>query len=377
MQSSALSCKPILASGVDVVLITCILPSTDSREDLFDKVISYLDSLATNIVSVISSSEKVVTVTIETAMSSESVQTLLERNCESFTGFSFSVAGGARHTRTAQCNLTDRIVIPNLSDQYLTRDELLRGMSDREFVPFSQAIYDLKGQAPIGVELLCRWEHSRLGLLQPYQFLGAISHFGLGVELDFYMLTQACEILERWTIDNANKLSVSVNVHAESLSGELFYDFIARIQDEWKFDLSRLRLEITETGIIKNNSPAHKNIVKLQNLGMTISLDDFGSGTTILGYLTYLCPNEIKIDRSLINSAFYADDPEKKLVATKMLLSMVDWVNAMAGVQLVVEGIENQEQMDFLTKNSVSIGQGYLFGRPTPLRNFEAQMMGV
>lgn len=254
--------------------------------------------------------------------------------------------------------------------------EIKSALDKDEIVIFSQPIIDLKKGKPVGIEVLCRWQHPEFGLLLPFQFFGAITEFNLSLELDIYMLKQACKLLKKWEKSVVTEnLSVSVNVNANSLSDSKFTDYILGLVEHFRIDRKLLMIEITETGYIYQGSAAHKNINILQSLGILISLDDFGSGTTILGYLTYLTPNEIKVDKGLINAVFNAKKPEKKMVATKMLNSIIDWVDLMEGVQLVVEGIESKNQAEFLKQRNVNIGQGYLFGKPLPIDLFEENLM--
>ncbi|KJG37794.1 hypothetical protein UA32_12650 [Photobacterium angustum] len=251
-------------------------------------------------------------------------------------------------------------------------EEMRYAIDNNEIIVFTQPILDLQNEKPLGVEMLCRWQHPEHGLLLPYHFFNAINAFNLSLDLDKYMFKNACDLLLKWQTDSATKtLTVSVNINANSLSNNEFIDYVSELVASYNIQRKLLRVEITETGYIYKDSQSHRNITRLQELGLAISLDDFGAGTTILGYLTYLTPNEIKIDRGLINAAFNAENSEKKSIAIKMLLSMIDWITSMDNVQLVVEGIEYKEQAEFLKNHNVKVGQGYLFGFPTHVDQFE------
>ena len=132
---------------------------------------------------------------------------------------------------------------------------------------------------------------------------------------------------------------------------------------------NRLKLELTELASIGDHSVCHTNITKLQTNGVYISLDDFGSGLTNLNYLTYLKPDEIKLDKVLLDAAL-GNDLVHSSLAKQMIRSIVQWVESMPNVQLVVEGIERDEQRAFLVKSGVAVGQGFIYGKPCHIEDF-------
>lgn len=254
--------------------------------------------------------------------------------------------------------------------------ELMEAMSHFKFDIHCQPLVDLTSTKAKGVEFLIRWNHPEKGMLYPDMFLPEIERFGLETDLDLFILRSAESSLVLWSNQEVFKdLSISVNLYCCSLVTGRLMNWLESFRERYPNLVSKLILEITETGHIEDGGIAHANMHSIQRMGYSVSLDDFGAGTSICRYLTYLNPNEIKIDRSLINTAF---DPKnsKANVALKMLSSMVGWIQEMKDVALVVEGIESSEQHEYLKALGVTVGQGYVYSRPVPVEIFMESCKG-
>lgn len=376
--------KPLVSivslNSIDVLVISFEISETNSSKThvQINELIEQMSRLSSEVISLVkNNSTDQYVLTLRSHLTESEIVESLRRKFIPLKSVTVAKASSFLLSELSHSqSLVEPVAVENIENGLITYQDILQAFKQKHFLAFTQPIFDLKRETPVGVEMLCRWQHEDYGLLQPYQFLPAISHFQATLDLDFYMFESACELLSRWKLkDKSKAFTVSVNINANSLSSPYFCSHIEFIIKQYDINRQLLRIEVTETGIIHQGSEAHKSINRLQDLGFAISLDDFGAGTTILGYLTYLSPNEIKIDRCVINAVFYSDDQEKKSIATKMFLSMVDWVASMENVQLVVEGIENQEQADFLIENNVVIGQGFLFGRPSLIDSFEKEYM--
>lgn len=255
--------------------------------------------------------------------------------------------------------------------------ELLNAIDGKKFSIHCQPLVDLSTSRVKGVEFLIRWEHSDCGMLYPDSFLPEIERFGLETDLDLLILEEALSQLRKWKNNKQfSRLSISVNLYCCSLVSQRLVEWLSSMADRERELVSKLILEITETGHIEDGGVAHNNMKYLQRLGFSVSLDDFGAGTTICSYLTYLNPNEIKIDRALINTAF-SKDSAKSRVALKMLRSMIGWVQEMENVELVVEGIESIDQLEYLKDLGVSVGQGYVYSKPLPINQLLESCEGI
>ena len=247
-------------------------------------------------------------------------------------------------------------------ESFFTKKDLERAFTNNELVAHVQSIVDLNTGKPRSLEVLCRWQHPELGLLFPAAFLPSIVANGIELELDRYMFKTVKAMMF------STSLPLSLNINCKSLYSEDFVNSIIEFVTQSPTS-NRLKLELTELANIGDDSVCHNNITKLQMHGVFISLDDFGSGLTNLNYLTYLKPDEIKLDKVLLDAAL-GDDPIHSSLAKKIICSVVEWVASMPNVQLVVEGIERDEQRAFLVKSGVAIGQGYIYGKPCHIEEF-------
>lgn len=255
--------------------------------------------------------------------------------------------------------------------------ELLEAINANKFAIHCQPLVDLSTSRVKGIEFLIRWEHPECGMLYPDSFLPEIERFGLETDLDLLILEEALSQLRKWKYNSKfSRLSISVNLYCCSLVSQRLVNWLSDMAENEPKLVSKLILELTETGHIEDGGVAHNNMKYLQSLGFCVSLDDFGAGTTICSYLTYLNPNEIKIDRALINTAF-SKDSAKSRVALKMLKSMIGWVQEMENVELVVEGIESIDQLEYLKGLGVSVGQGYVYSKPLPVNQLLESCEGI
>ena len=255
--------------------------------------------------------------------------------------------------------------------------ELFNAINEKKFAIHCQPLVDISTSRMKGIEFLVRWEHAEYGMLYPDSFLPEIERFGLETDLDLLILEEALSQLKKWEASRKfGKLSISVNLYSCSLVSQRLVRWLSKMADTNPLLVSKLILEITETGHIEDGGIAHNNMKYLQSLGFSVSLDDFGAGTTICSYLTYLNPNEIKIDRALMNTAF-SRESNKSRVALKMLRSMIGWVQEMENVDLVVEGIESLDQLEYLKGLGVSVGQGYVYSKPLPVNQLLESCKGI
>lgn len=268
-----------------------------------------------------------------------------------------------------QSRLYDLLENIQKGEKLFTKKELEIAFENNEFVAHVHSIFDLKSGKVRSLEVLCRWQHPQLGLLFPGDFIPSISVNDAEIEFDTYMLEAVKDLMFE------TNLPLSMNINCISLQSESFVNSIIEYVNQYEIG-DRLTLELTELTTIESNSLCHDNITKLQSNGILISLDDFGSGLTNLNYLTYLKPNEIKLDKVLLDTAL-SDDMAHSSLAKQIIRSVVEWVGTMKNVQLVVEGIERIEQLDFLVKSGVAVGQGFIYGKPCRIEDFSHITKGL
>jgi diguanylate cyclase (GGDEF)-like protein len=237
--------------------------------------------------------------------------------------------------------------------------ELQRAIDDRGFVVHYQPVLDLQSGRIDGVEALVRWDHPERGLLAPSEFLQEAEDTGHILEIDRWILREACHQVRAWqkNLPGAEDLSVHVNVSARTLQHPGLADEIAEVLRSSGLAPGHLILEITETTLVLDPQAAAGELTQLKALGVRVALDDFGTGFSSLSHLLRFPIDTIKIDRSFV-SAVGRDEQRSQLVQ-----AMID-LGGTLGLRVVAEGIETPDQLDFLRTIGCEQGQGYLFAKP-------------
>lgn len=243
--------------------------------------------------------------------------------------------------------------LPQNLDRALDRDE---------FQLHYQPTLDLRSGAVLGVEALVRWEHPELGLLPPLEFIPGAERTALIRPLTLNILEQAVEQAVAWQMAGA-PLQLSVNLSACLLHDRGFAAETETVLSRHGLAPSHLTLEVTESGLLTNLESAGAIIGALDELGVTISIDDFSAGFTSLRYLRELPVSEIKIDK------LFVDDLMLGKKAEAIMSSILSLGRAMA-VAVVIEGIEDNNAWQKILSLGGQSGQGYCFTRPLPAEAF-------
>jgi diguanylate cyclase (GGDEF)-like protein/PAS domain S-box-containing protein len=243
--------------------------------------------------------------------------------------------------------------------------ELPSAIASGQLVVHYQGKYDLQDGKIVGAEALVRWQHPVHGLLGPEKFVALAEHAGVMHQLTQAVLDSALCQCARW-LEQGIDLRVAVNLGAPNLLDAAFPLNVKRLLDKWKVPVSSLQLEITET-IVSNDRASMTDVLqRLNALGVTLSLDDFGVGSSSLSFLRHLPIRELKIDRSFITD-LDTDDHNAAVVRT-----IIDLAHNL-DIRVVAEGIETNAVRDRLADCGCDEGQGFLLGRPAPA----AQLAGL
>lgn len=243
--------------------------------------------------------------------------------------------------------------------------ELRRALSGDELRVYLQPQFDATGRA-VAAEALVRWEHPRRGLLLPGAFIPYAEESDLIIALDAWMLDRVCALLaqpEHLDIP----MRIAVNISARNFRSTRFGQMVRDTLAATGADPSHLTLEVTESVLIEDLEGAVRQMSELSELGIHFSLDDFGTRYASLSYLKRLPIHELKIDRSFIQDAPH--DPNDA-VLVEAIIAVAQHLN----LHLVAEGVETQEQLDFLSGHSDVARQGFLLGRPEPAGHWLARM---
>lgn len=240
---------------------------------------------------------------------------------------------------------------------------LRRALSKNELRVFYQPKIQISNQKIIGVEALIRWDHPKLGIISPNQFIPLAEETGLIVPIGEWILRESCKQIVLWNKSGYN-LDLAVNVSPRQIQRSDFSTIVMDVLKETQFPPERLELEITESAVVQDESTVSEALRKLRELGVKISLDDFGTGYSSLVYLRRLAINNIKIDRSFVkNINIEIDD-------TAITQTVIDLGHRLR-MKVIAEGVESEDQLHFLEQCGCDEIQGFLFSPPLPSHDFE------
>ncbi|MFZ5603496.1 MAG: putative bifunctional diguanylate cyclase/phosphodiesterase [Pseudomonadota bacterium] len=232
-------------------------------------------------------------------------------------------------------------------------------LENNEFVLFYQPRVPVQGQQRIEFEALMRWQHPEKGMISPALFIPLAEESGYIQELGNWVLEAACRQLEAWNRQNIPNVSISVNLSPAQLNFGNPLQTVQRCLRQFAIEPAQLELEITESGLMQNESHAIDVLCKLKETGVRIALDDFGTGYSSLAYLRRFPIDTLKIDRSFIRDL--EQDPESILVL-ESIISLAQNLK----LEIVAEGIETEHQLTILEQRGCDFIQGFYFAKPTP-----------
>ncbi len=244
--------------------------------------------------------------------------------------------------------------------QRSAESELREAIERQDFQLFYQPVVDAKTRALCGVEALVRWRHPTKGLISPDKFVPLAEATGLIGPLGEWILQRACADAASWPAH----VRLAVNISAIQFKKGNLFEVILRTLMETGLPPERLELEITETSLLENQEAHLTTIRQVKNLGISMALDDFGTGYSSVNYLANFPFDKIKIDKSFTQGVLNRRDC-KAVVASTLALAQG------LGTVTTAEGVETEEQLEYLRAAGVDLVQGYLFGRPVPLSQLD------
>lgn len=245
---------------------------------------------------------------------------------------------------------------------------LRKALSNDELVLFYQPKIDARTGAITGVEALIRWNHPERGLVSPAHFISLAEASGLIVPIGEWVLRTACKQIKQWQRKFDHGISVSVNLSARQFQQPDLIEMIRSSVEESKIDPGSLELEITESNAMQNAENTIYLLRELKSIGVRISMDDFGTGYSSLNYLKRFPIDILKLDQM-----FVKDVPGDR--SDGAIVSAVIQLAHNLDLQVVAEGVERQEQLDFLTRQGCDTIQGYFFSVPLPAEQLETYML--
>jgi EAL domain-containing protein (putative c-di-GMP-specific phosphodiesterase class I) len=221
-----------------------------------------------------------------------------------------------------------------------------------------------------GCEALVRWNHPTRGLLSPEEFIPLAEETGLIVPIGEWVLKTACAQLQDWVRAGLPRLDLAVNLSARQFHHRNLGSAVTRALQESGLEPARLKLELTESMVMGYSEQMLRTIDRLKSLGIEFSIDDFGTGYSSLAYLKRFPCTSLKIDKSFVRDV--TTDSDDAAIATA-IISLAHNLR----MRVIAEGIETEEQRQFLERERCDEGQGYLFSRPVPADEFVAYVKGA
>ncbi|NEQ37101.1 MAG: EAL domain-containing protein [Okeania sp. SIO3I5] len=249
-------------------------------------------------------------------------------------------------------------------EQLSLETSLRNALKQSEFEVYYQPKVNLRTGKIVGAEALIRWYHPERGLVSPGEFIPLAEETGLIISIGEWVLRTACNQAKIWQEAGFFPFEIAVNLSRRQFVQRNLQERVIKIIQEVDLEPNYLELEVTESLVIQNEKAASKIMRAWQMFGINISMDDFGTGYSSLSYLREFPFDVIKIDRSFVRN-ITADSKTGAIT-----IAIIQMAHSL-GLKVVAEGVETQEELDFLRQHKCDEIQGYLFSPPLPTSKFE------
>lgn len=241
--------------------------------------------------------------------------------------------------------------------------EMEHALAEHQFVMYLQPKFNLENGEIVGAEVLARWKHPTKGMIQPDDFIPLFERNGFIIKLDEYMWEEACKAIQGWRKEGRRQFPVSVNVSRYHIFNRNIEQILERLLKKYGLTPGDLSLEITETMFFDNADDLYYLLKRLQEMGFRLEVDDFGSGYSSLNMLRNVPVDVIKIDKGFLDDTL---NSEKGKVVIRHTIAMAKELQ----LQIIAEGVETTEHVNFLRGSHCDVAQGYYFAKPMPLEEF-------
>jgi diguanylate cyclase (GGDEF)-like protein len=255
------------------------------------------------------------------------------------------------------------------NERVLLESSLRESLDHDDFMVYFQPQIDILQNKIVGMEALVRWKHKTLGFVYPDAFIPLAEITGMIVELDRIVMKKAISQFHQWHKDGLNPGKLAINLSVKQLEQDDFIDFIKNLLADEHCDYRNIELEVTEGQIMHNPDKSIDILRQISELGISIAIDDFGTGYSSLSYLKKFPINKLKIDKSFIDGL--PTDNEDAAI-TKAIINLCLSLN----LKVIAEGVETQEQQDFLRDNGCRFVQGYYYSHPIPIEEMSKLLIG-
>jgi diguanylate cyclase (GGDEF)-like protein len=255
------------------------------------------------------------------------------------------------------------VLTKQASDRLKTQVSLLKAIENQEFVVYYQPQIDIIQNKLLGMEALVRWQKGDV-LISPAEFIPLAEESGLIVEIDRLVMDMAIAQFSKWCKSGLEPGILSLNLSVKHLESDFFISMLRKKIKKYHFNTQRLELEVTESDLMRDTQKVIRDLHAIHALGIHIALDDFGTGYSSLSYLKKLPIDKLKIDQSFVREI---PDDEEDSAIVKAIIAMAKSL----GMATIAEGVETQEQKEFLYANGCESIQGYFYSKPIPAKEME------
>lgn len=241
---------------------------------------------------------------------------------------------------------------------FMMQNDLRKALEKNELELFYQPRVNIETGKVESAEALLRWNHPHWGMISPMEFIPLAEETGQILEIGEWVLKSVCNQINQWKDNGLLPIRVAINFSIQQLLQKNLIDYIEQVLDETGVSPTLLEIEITESVIINNEDMTTRILKQLKTLGIRISIDDFGTGYSSLYYLSRLPVNTLKIDKSFIKGIEDPSGEDRSIITTIILLAKS------FNLSVIAEGVETEDQLNFLRKEQCKEVQGYLFSPP-------------
>lgn len=251
-----------------------------------------------------------------------------------------------------------------LMEQFDLDKDLHKALRNEELLVYYQPKVEADTRKTIGMEALIRWKHSQKGMISPGTFIPLAEENGCILSIGEWVLRTACKQNKIWQEKGYEPVAVAVNISARQFQQPDFIDVVKKILKETKLDPQYLELEITESIAVEDIEHTIEVLNQLKEMNIQIAMDDFGTGYSSLSYLKRFAIDNLKIDQSFVRDII-SNKNDQEIAST--IIAMGNSLN----LKVTAEGVETEEQLEFLKEENCKYIQGYLFSKPVPAEEFE------
>lgn len=259
----------------------------------------------------------------------------------------------------------DESMIEDMRQEQFVINAVNKAIEEEQFVVYLQPKINLVTGKPYGAEALVRWMHPTKGMIAPAEFIPVYERNGIIGRLDQYMWRKVCALLRKWLDEGKNPDPISVNVSRVNIYNPHLVKILNKIITEYRIPPQLLNLEITESAFMEDQSLVMKTVKRLHDLGFKIMMDDFGSGYSSLNVLKDMDVDYLKIDMKFLEEEKTFNGKGEKVLTS--VVRMAKWLQ----LPSIVEGVETEEQVDFLKCIGCEYAQGFYYAKPMPVVEYE------